>query len=103
MNYALYYASGFRMLFEDTMAKQLDALKKKRDAINSRIRLVQNRELRQKRKDDTRRKILVGSYFLDKTKKDGSFEELSAKLDKFLVRDSDRKLFDLPYLNETEK
>lgn len=85
------------------MAKQLDALKKKRDTINSRIRLVQNRELRQKRKDDTRRKILVGSYFLDKTKKDGSFEELSAKLDKFLVRDSDRKLFDLPYLKKIEK
>ena len=85
----------FRILFEDTMAKQLDALKKKRDAINSRIRLVQNRELRQKRKDDTRRKILVGSYFLDKAKKENSFKDLTTKLDKFLNRDSERKLFDL--------
>ena len=85
------------------MAKQLDALKKKRDAINNRIRLVQNRELRQKRKDDTRRKILAGSYFLDRTKKDSAFEELAAKLDGFLVRDSDRKLFDLPCLKKTEK
>lgn len=91
------------MLSEDTMAKQLDALKKKRDAINNRIRLVQNRELRQNRKDDTRRKILVGSYFLDKTKKESSFDELVAALDKFLVRDSDRKLFELPLSHNKSK
>ena len=75
------------------MATQINALKKKRDALNNRIRLVQNREVKQKRKDDTRRKILVGSYFLDQAKKDDNYNELVKQLDKFLTRNSERKLF----------
>lgn len=84
------------------MVKQIDALRKQRDALNARIKLVQNREARQKRKDDTRRKILVGSYFLDKAKKDSSFDALVKQLDTFLTRDSERKLFNLPPLRKNE-
>ena len=52
------------------------------------------------RKEDTRRKILVGSYYLDKAKKDGSFDELVKHMDKFLVRDSERKLFGLSSISK---
>ena len=50
-------------------ASNLDSLKKKRDIINARIRLVQNREQSKERKDTTRRKILIGSYYLEQSNK----------------------------------
>lgn len=80
------------------MINQLDDLKKKRDILNKRIRLVQNREEKQQRKNDIKRKILIGSYVLDKAKKENNFNEIKKQLDSFLTRDSDRKLFDLPII-----
>jgi len=82
------------------MINQLNALKIKRDALTARIKLVQNRETRQKRKDDTRRKILVGAYFLEQLKNDDDFDQLVNQLDKFLTRDSERKLFNLPPISK---
>jgi hypothetical protein len=46
------------------------------------------------KKIDTRKKILVGAYFVEQYK--DRMPELSKLLDPFLVRDDDRKLFDLP-------
>lgn len=48
-----------------------------------------------KRKNDTRKKILVGAYILDKYKKEGTTEILKAELDAFLTRKQDRVLFGL--------
>lgn len=50
---------------------------------------------------ETRRKILLGAYFLDKFRKEGTFNSIKIELDHFLKRNSDRKLFELPLL-ETE-
>lgn len=74
---------------------KLDALKKKRDALNARIRLVQNREQFKERKDNTRRKILIGSYYLDQANKNDSYEGIVKLMDSYLTRDSDRLLFGL--------
>ena len=57
-------------------ASNLDSLKKKRDIINARIRLVQNREQSKERKDNTRRKILIGSYYLEQSNKNNSFDDI---------------------------
>ena len=76
-------------------ASNLDSLKKKRDIINARIRLVQNREQSKERKDNTRRKILIGSYYLDQANKNNSFNDIVKLMDSYLTRDSDRMLFDL--------
>ena len=76
-------------------ASNLDSLKKKRDIINARIRLVQNREQSKERKDNTRRKILIGSYYLDQANKNNSFDEIIKLMDSYLTRDSDRMLFGL--------
>ena len=78
-----------------TSASNLDSLKKKRDIINARIRLVQNREQSKERKDNTRRKILIGSYYLDQANKNNSFNDIVKLMDSYLTRDSDRMLFDL--------
>ena len=76
-------------------ASNLDSLKKKRDIINARIRLAQNREQSKERKDNTRRKILIGSYYLDQANKNNSFNDIVKLMDSYLTRDSDRVLFDL--------
>lgn len=73
----------------------LDNLKKQRDKINARIRLLQNKEQSKERKDNTRRKILVGSYYLDLASKNDSFSDIKSLMDNYLTRDSDRSLFDL--------
>jgi hypothetical protein len=83
-----------------SMSDKLDALKKQRDAINARIQLVQNREQSKKRKDDTRRKILIGSFYLEQAVKNNSYSELISTMDTYLTRDSDRKLFELPAIKK---
>ena len=77
-------------------ASNLDSLKKKRDIIIARIRLAQNREKSKERKDNTRRKILIGSYYLEKSNKNNSFDSVVKLMNSYLTRDSDRMLFDLP-------
>jgi hypothetical protein len=44
---------------------------------------------------DTRKKILIGAYFLE-VKYKGKEEELTKIMDGFLIRDNDRALFGLP-------
>ena len=49
------------------------------------------------RKDDTRRKILIGSMYLDNIKENGENKnKLLTALDNYLTRDDDSALFDLP-------
>ena len=81
-------------------ASNIDSLKKKRDIINARIRLVQNREQSKERKDNTRRKILIGSYYLDQANKNNSFNDIVKLMDSYLTRDSDRMLFDLTHIKK---
>ncbi|WP_236869643.1 hypothetical protein [Candidatus Bandiella numerosa] len=56
---------------------------------------MQNREQSKERKDNTRRKILIGSYYLDKANKNNSFDDVVKLMDSYLMRNSDRKLFGL--------
>jgi len=47
-------------------------------------------------KDDTRRKILLGSYLIKKMKtNETNKEKILAELNEYLIEDRDRKLFDL--------
>jgi hypothetical protein len=74
----------------------LEKLKLQRDKLNVRIQAAEARSKQSERKKDTRRKILVGSYFLDQATQRGQMEEIKQKMDAYLKRDSDRVLFDLP-------
>ena len=60
-------------------------------------------EKKQARAEETRRKILLGSFILEQCKKNGiSFALVtyeSARLDDFLTRSDDRALFNLPTLS----
>lgn len=82
---------------------KIDALKKQREQLDARIQKLAAAESTRERKRATRRKILVGSYYLDHVEKNNSFDELKQKLATFLTRNSDRVLFDLPLLEKPEK
>lgn len=81
---------------------KLEKLKMQQEKIKSKIQKVESLEKTREHKKDTRRKILIGSYFLDQALKEGNFDDIKTKLAEFLTRNSDRVLFDLPILeNET--
>ncbi len=80
----------------------LDKLKAQHKKLEARIQAIEARNKVAERKKDTRRKILVGSYYLEEAIKQGSLEEIRNQMDKFLTRNSDRSLFDLPLLEEVK-
>jgi hypothetical protein len=73
----------------------LEKLKQQREQLDARIKLGEQAAATQQRKDDTRRKILVGSYILEKHSKTNTFEQLLAELDNFFYKPHDRALFGL--------
>jgi hypothetical protein len=73
----------------------LDKLLEKKQRIEQQISSAKARLKKKDRAADTRKKILVGAYFLEVKYKDKE-DELVKLLDGFLVRDIDRALFNLP-------
>ncbi len=86
------------------MSKKLDDLLKKREQLNAQIQKERNKHSQQKRKEDTRRKILLGALMMEMMKK-GELDEkkIMKRLDVFLTKDIDRKLFDFPAPNQQNK
>ena len=80
----------------DTLKKtSLEKLKEQQKKITLRIQQAEARTKHSERKKDTRRKILVGSYYLEKAEKENKMAELTKVMDKFLKRNNDRALFGL--------
>lgn len=78
----------------------LEKLKAQREKLNARIQAAEARSKNSDRKKDTRRKILLGSYYLEQATKNNDMEKVKKLMDDFLVRNSDRKLFDLEEIPE---
>ena len=72
---------------------QLKKLEEKKNQIQNQISNVKQRLQQEERQKDTRRKILVGAFFLEKYK--DKFPELVKQIDPFLSRPQDRALFGL--------
>lgn len=83
--------------------KRLERLRQQREMIDARIQSVEARLKNSERKKDVRRKILVGSYYLDQATKENRMEELKSIMDQFLIRNTDRTLFNLNLLSEENK
>ena len=75
------------------MSRKLKQLEEKMIQIRAQIASEKARETQQLRKQDTRRKILVGAYFIDKYTKDDKYDELKKMIAPFLTRESDKSLF----------
>ena len=77
------------------LSTKIENLKKKQAQLRSKIISLEASEKSRERKRETRRKILIGSYFLEKARAENSYENLVKKMDEYLSRESDRELFDL--------
>lgn len=86
----------------ETKPSRLESLKKQQEQLKAKIQALEASESSRERKRETRRKILVGAYYLDKMRSDNKFNELVSLMDAYLSRDSDRVLFNLPP-SETNK
>ena len=73
---------------------KLDQLTKRREELNAQIQAFKAKENQKKRKDETRKKILIGGVVM-KMLKTGEMpqERLNQLLDKHLERTMDRELF----------
>ena len=80
---------------DDKKLNQLERLKAQRKKIEARIQAAEARIKTKERKQDTRRKILVGSYYLDQAHKNGTGDDIKKLMTDYLSRESDRALFDL--------
>ena len=76
----------------EAQLEKLKQLKAQKQAIEAREKTKQKE---QERKDDTRRKILLGSYLIKKMQNEANKEKILAELNEYLTEDRDRKLFDL--------
>ena len=81
-----------------TTKDRLEALKEKQKKITVQIQQVEAREKTAERKKNTRRKILIGSYYLDQATDKKKMVEIEKLMDGYLKRDNDRILFGLPPL-----
>ena len=77
---------------EKKALEKLQAIKARRQALVNREKAKQKE---QQRKDDTRRKILLGSYLIKKMQNEANKEKILAELNEYLTEDRDRKLFNL--------
>lgn len=76
----------------EAQLEKLKQLKAQKQAIEARERTKQKE---QERKDDTRRKILLGSYLIKKMQNEANKEKILADLNEYLTEERDRKLFNL--------
>ena len=82
----------------EAQLEKLKQLKAQKQAIEARERAKQKE---QDRKDDTRRKILLGSYLIKKMESnEANKEKILAELNEYLTENRDRQLFNLPTLNK---
>ena len=84
-------AENIEKKIEEQLEK-LKQLKAQKQAIEARERTKQKE---QQRKDDTRRKILLGSYLIKKMQNEANKEKILAELNEYLTEDRDRQLFNL--------
>ena len=77
----------------EAQLEKLKQLKAQKQAIEARERTKQKE---QQRKDDTRRKILLGSYLIKKMQNEANKEKILAELNEYLTENRDRQLFDMP-------
>lgn len=81
-------------------AMQLDRLKLKQKQLSAKIQNLEAAEKTRERKRETRRKILVGAYYLEQAKECGSFDAIVELMHDYLKRNADRELFGLPPLGK---
>ena len=76
------------------IAKQQEKLKQLQAQKQAIVNREKAKQKEQERKDDLRRKILLGSYLLKKMENEANKEKILAELNEYLTEDRDKKLFE---------
>ena len=76
------------------IAKQQEKLKQLQAQKQAIVNREKEKQKEQERKDDLRRKILLGSYLLKKMENEANKEKILAELNEYLTEDRDKKLFE---------
>lgn len=79
----------------EKIAKQEERLKQLKVQKQATIAREKSKQKEKDRKDDTRRKILLGSYLLKKMENEENKEKILAEMNEYLTQERDRKLFNL--------
>lgn len=98
--YAICGFLGIRVMMkveslEQQIAKQEERLKQLKAQKQAVLVREKAKQKEQERKDDTRRKILLGSYLLKKMENEANKEKILAEMNEYLTEERDRKLFKL--------
>jgi len=98
--YAICGFLGIRVMMkveslEQQIAKQEERLKQLKAQKQAVLAREKAKQKEQERKDDTRRKILLGSYLLKKMEHEANKEKILAEMNEYLTEERDRKLFKL--------
>ncbi len=80
---------------EQQIAKQEERLKQLKAQKQAVLAREKAKKKEQERKDDTRRKILLGSYLLKKMENEANKEKILAEMNEYLTEERDRNLFNL--------
>lgn len=75
--------------------EKIKKLQSKQNEIQKKIEHLKNKDLLKNKKDEINRKIIIGSFFLEKYEKENKLNELKEILKTYLTKKRDRKLFDL--------
>ena len=81
---------------------RLQKLRDKKDQIQAQIKDLASRERQQQRKDDTRRKIILGAFaleHLEKNKTSSFAQTILPLLDEYVTRPQDRELLNAHFQN----
>lgn len=88
-------------ILEQQLANRERKATEYRDKLQAKIDLIAARGTTQDRKDETRRKILSGAMLYDRIQKRKlSNQKLIEWMNDYLIRDDDRKLFQLASINK---
>ena len=83
---------------------KMETLKAKKEQIEARIKNLEAKERLKQKKQDTRRKILIGAMITEQMgKTEETKSKVMASLDGFLTRPMDRELFGLPEKGKVQK
>ncbi|MCD9550811.1 hypothetical protein GLP21_19540 [Photobacterium carnosum] len=82
---------------------KLEKITKQIEALQAKANAEKNREREKSRKEETRKKILIGAMVLDGMSKNQDYQSKMLKnIDKYLTAERDRKLFNLTPINEND-
>ena len=82
---------------------KLEKITKQIEALQAKANAEKNREREKSRKEETRKKILIGAMVIDGMSKNQDYQSKMLKnLDKYLTAERDRKLFNLTPTNKND-